>query len=183
MQLVLNSHGTSLKRKAERFVIRVPNRASSVEIAACKIQSIVVSCSIHLTSSAIELATQHNIDICFLDKSGTPFSRLWQSRMGSTVTIRREQLIASDTDVGLLIALSWVQKKLQNQSAFLKQLAARRPKDEQVILDANASILDMLSKLQSVSGLLDQQRGSIMGIEGVAGRVYFECLAKLMPSE
>jgi len=183
MQLVFNTHGSSLRRKADRFVVRIPNRASTVEIAARKVQSIVVASSIHLTSSAIELATQHNIDICFLDKSGSPFSRLWQSRMGSTVTIRREQLIASDTSVGLAIALGWVQKKLENQSAFLKQLATRRPNDERIVLDANASIVEMHSKLQTVTGILEEQRGTIMGMEGVAGRVYFECLAKLMPSE
>jgi CRISPR-associated protein Cas1 len=183
MQLVLNTHGTSLKRKAERFLVRIPNRTGTVEIAAAKIQSIVVASSIHLTSSAIELAIRNNIDICFVDKSGTPFSRLWQSRMGSTVTIRREQLIASDTDVGLSIALGWVQKKIGNQSAFLKQLAARRPKDEEAILTSNASIEELSAKLQSVSGLLDEQRGTIMGLEGVAGRVYYDCLAKLMPSE
>ena len=45
MQLILNTHGTSLKRKAERFLVRIPNRAASVEIAASKIQSIVVASS------------------------------------------------------------------------------------------------------------------------------------------
>ena len=61
MQLVLNTYGMSLKRKAERFVVRLPDRPTPIEIAASKIQSIVVASSIHLTSSAIELATQHNI--------------------------------------------------------------------------------------------------------------------------
>ena len=41
MQLVLNTHGSSLKRRAERFVVRIPNREGSVEIAASKVQSIV----------------------------------------------------------------------------------------------------------------------------------------------
>jgi len=114
MQLVLNTHGASLKRKGERFVIRLPNKPMPVELAASKVQSIVVASVIHLTSSAIELATQHNIDLCFLDKSGAPFSRIWQSRMGSTAAIRREQLVVSNTNVGLEIAVGWVQKKLDN---------------------------------------------------------------------
>lgn len=154
-----------------------------VEIAACKIQSIVVASSIHLTSSAIELATQHNIDVCFLDKSGFPFSRIWQSRMGSTSAIRREQLIASDTNVGLEIALSWVSKKIENQLGFLQQLKSRRPNDASTLSDAKESIDDIMNKLQSITGSLDEKRGSIMGLEGVAGRVYFECLSRLLPSE
>ena len=139
MQLVLNTHGMSLKRKAERFVIRIPNRPMPIEIAAIKIQSIVVASSIHLTSSAIELATQHNIDVCFLDKSGFPFSRIWQSRMGSTAAIRREQLVASDTNVGLEIALSWVHKKIENQLGLLQQLKSRRPNDESTLSEAETS--------------------------------------------
>ena len=41
MQLVLYTHGSSLKRRAERFVARIPNREGLVEIAASKVQSIV----------------------------------------------------------------------------------------------------------------------------------------------
>ncbi len=183
MQLVLNTHGMSLKRKAERFVIRIPNRPMPIEIAAIKIQSIVVASSIHLTSSAIELATQHNIDVCFLDKSGFPFSRIWQSRMGSTAAIRREQLVASDTNVGLEIALSWVHKKIENQLGLLQQLKSRRPNDESTLSEAETSVADVMGKLRSITGSLDEKRGTIMGLEGVAGRVYFDCLSRLLPSE
>ncbi len=103
--------------------------------------------------------------------------------MGSTATIRREQLVASDTNVGLEIASSWICKKVEHQLHFLQQLKSRRPNDETTLSEAEKSIDDMLGALRSVTGSLEEKRGTIMGLEGVAGRVYFECLSRLLPSE
>ena len=100
MQLVINSHGASIRRKGERFVIRLPNKLTFAEIAATKVTSVVICTHIVLSTGAIELATQHNVDICFINRAGEPYSRIWQSRMGSTVTIRREQLKCIDSETG-----------------------------------------------------------------------------------
>jgi CRISP-associated protein Cas1 len=183
MQLVINSHGSSLRRKGERFAIRVPHRTGVAEVAAAKVGSIIIASQVVLSSSVIELAMQHNIDICFLNRSGEPYSRIWQSRLGSTVTIRREQLKCIDSETGLHFAKSWIAKKLENQSLFLGQLRSKRPAHADMLSIAEATLKDMLAKVTSLSGDVESQRGTIMGYEGVAGRVYFETIAKLMPSE
>jgi CRISPR-associated protein Cas1 len=175
MQLVINSHGASLRRKGERFAIRLPSKPMIAEIAATKVTSIVVCTHIALSTGAIELATQHNVDICFINRAG--------ERMGSTVTIRREQLKCIDSETGLHFAKSWICKKLENQSVFLAQLRSKRPASADILGSAEATLKDMLAKVSSLSGDVESQRGTIMGYEGIAGRVYFETIAKLMPSE
>jgi CRISPR-associated protein Cas1 len=183
MQLVINSHGASLRRKGERFAIRLPFKPTVAEIAATKVRSIVVCTNIVLSTGAIELATQHNVDICFINRAGEPYSRIWQSRLGSTVTIRREQLKCIDSETGLHFAKSWIGKKLENQSLFLAQLRSKRPSNAGMLSFAEGTLKDMLAKVTSLSGDVESQREKIMGYEGVAGRVYFETIAKLMPSE
>src|SRR5205807_67862 len=38
-----------------------------------------------------------------------------------------------------------------------------------------------LAQLQALTGAIDEQRGSVMGLEGSAGRTYFTCIGKLVP--
>lgn len=181
MQLVINTRGTSLRRRGERFLIRQGER--SIQFAASKVTSIVVSTAAFFSSDVIQLAHQHNVDIVFLDKSGSPTARVWQTRMGSTATIRRRQLEAAETAEGLGIARDWVVTKLENQSKFLQKLADRRP-HHAADFDGTLRMLDELrDKLVACEGSADELRGTIMGYEGTAGRVYFDCLSRLMPSE
>ncbi|MCA9192767.1 MAG: CRISPR-associated endonuclease Cas1 [Planctomycetales bacterium] len=183
MQLVINTYGTSLRRRGERFVISHRSRPQPIELAASKVQSVVIASSIHLTSGVIELAAQHDIDICFLSKDGQPYSRVWQSRLGSTAAIRRAQLCAADDDVGAATVSQWIAKKLENQQRFLTQLQSKRPQGTDAFDTALRLLPDTVQKLLQLSGTVTEKRASIMGLEGAAGRVYFECLSKLMPSE
>ena len=100
MQLVINTRGTSLRRRGERFVLK-PGENPQIELAASKVSSIVIATGVHLSSNALHLAAERNIDVVFLDPTGQPISRVWQTRMGSTVQIRRRQLKVSETGESL----------------------------------------------------------------------------------
>jgi CRISPR-associated protein Cas1 len=183
MQLVINTRGTSLRRRGERFSISHKDRPRPIEFSALKVQSIVITSGVQLTTGVIELAAEHAIDICFLGRSGEPISRVWQSRLGSTATIRRMQLTASDGEVGSSVVSEWLIKKLENQSRFLMQLQAKRPEQTKVFEPAAKLLPETIAKIESLAGSVTDRRGTLMGLEGAAGRVYFECLSKLMPSE
>ena len=74
MQLVINTKGTLLCRRGDRFLIRGQNNQTH-EFSAKKIHSIVIATGVRRTSNIIQLAAEHNIDIVFLDSSGFPNSR------------------------------------------------------------------------------------------------------------
>ena len=82
MQLVLNTFGAALRRQGDRFLIRAGSREAG--FSAHKVQSILVTTGVSLTSDALQLAAEHNVDVVFLDKAGSPYGRFWQNRMGST---------------------------------------------------------------------------------------------------
>ena len=190
MQLVINTRGTSLRRRKERFLIR--RDGLSHEFAAVKLTSIVVTTGVHFTSDVVQLANQHNVDIVFLDKSGMPTARIWQTKMGSTAAIRRRQLEVCDTGEGLSYAIEWVGGKLEQQIRFLGELSRRRPDDSTAIDSVVLSLQKLREKTAATqvsakpdSGVseVNDLRGTVMGLEGTAGRMYFDCLAKLMPAE
>lgn len=181
MQLVINTRGTSLRRRKERFLIR--RDGNSHEFAASKVNSIVVATGVHFTSDVVQLANQQNVDLIFLDKSGMPTARIWQTKMGSTATIRRRQLEICETSEGLEVSVEWVGGKIDNQIRFLEQLATRRPANKSRIESVVSSMREVREKLVATGGDINEQRGTVMGLEGTAGRLYFECLSKLLPSD
>jgi CRISPR-associated protein Cas1 len=122
----------------------------------------------------VALATQNNIDIVFLDKFGDPIARVWPPRMGSTAAIRRRQLEAAAAPEGLAMAREWVAAKLRHQCEFLEELYRRRPGQASVFDAPIGTIGASLAQLDALDGTLDDQRGRLMGLEGTAGRAYFE---------
>ncbi len=152
-----------------------------------KVDGIMITTAAYITTDAIKLAVDHNIDIIFLDEFGDPFGRVWHSKLGSTTLIRRRQLEIADTLAGVKLALDWVRKKLDNQIELLTRLRESRS-------NKSAEITAYIDKLRNGRNSLDSLipedtghlgiedvRGSIMGIEGSSGRIYFEAISFVMP--
>jgi len=179
MQLVINTHGAYLSKKDECFQVKVGEEKSL--ISSKKVQSILITTGAAFSTDAIELAMQNNIDIVFLDKFGDPFGRVWQSKLGSTTLIRRKQLEIAETEEGLKLVTEWIAKKVQNQIDFLEELGRHRDSKADTVQDYIDSLNNSKEKLGALSGLLDEKRGSLMGLEGGAGRIYFTALGFLIP--
>ena len=179
MQLIINTYGAYLHKNGDCFKVKTDEKV--FEISCKKISSILISTAAYITTDAIKMAMENNIDIVFIDEFGDPYGRVWHSKLGSTTLIRRRQLEIADTEEGLELALEWVRRKFDNQIDFLKKLRQSRP-------HKSAEITSCIDKLQNVqkgvdllSGTIDDCRGTIMGIEGSGGRIYFEALSSLMP--
>jgi CRISP-associated protein Cas1 len=179
MQIVVNTFGAALRRNGGRFIIRAGER--ELAVSAQKVESILVTTGVLLSSDALKLAVDHNIDVVFLDPNGEPFGRFWQNRMGSTAAIRRRQLEVAEAAEGLEIVRGWCEAKLRNQVDFLEELGQRRPADQAIFESTTRTIRDSRERITKLGGSVDEQRATLMGLEGVAGRVYFACLGRLVP--
>lgn len=179
MQLVVNTFGAVLRKQGDRFLIRAGDK--ELAVSAHKVQSILVATGVSLSSDVLQLAAAHNIDVVFLDRFGDPYGRFWQNRMGSTAAIRRRQLESADGPEGLELVRGWVETKLRHQLEFLEELASRRPAAEADFRTAREGIRDCLERLCGLGGTVEERRGTVMGLEGAAGRLYFTCLGRLVP--
>ena len=70
MQLVINTCGASLRKHLDRFLIIAGGRRA--EFSAHKVQSILITTAVQLSTDALELAVRHNIEagIGALEKLG-----------------------------------------------------------------------------------------------------------------
>ena len=102
MQLVINTYGSYLKKSGDLFVVK--NEDKVFEVSAKKVNSIMITTSAYLSTDALKLAIENNIDVIFLDEYGDYFGRVWHSKLGSTVLIRRKQLEISSLNEGFDLA-------------------------------------------------------------------------------
>ena len=188
MQLVLNTYGAYLSRRGELFQVKVKDQ--STEISARKVRSILISTGAAFSSDAVQLAVEKNIDILFLDKYGDPFGRVWHGRPGSTTAIRRLQLVAAQTDLGVQLALGWIGRKFDNQIALLTRMRDRRTRLSAPLTEAIGSLKTLKEQTQDLADnacgdtgsiSIDTMRQSLLGLEGRAGRTYWAAVSLLLP--
>ena len=136
-----------------------------------------------ISTQAIILALEHNIDTIFMDSHGDPIGRVWFSKMGSTALIRRKQLEAMTNPLGLNLVIDMVALKLSNQIRFLRKLMHARPSREDCFNPSIQVIEKAKADLPLSQTDLESARNRLMGFEGTAGRSYFECLSGLLPEK
>ena len=181
MQLVINTFGASLRKEGQMF--QIISGQQKHKIAPAKISSILISTGAHLSTDAVQLALQNNIEIFLLDKYGNPIGRFWHVRMGSTVRIRRAQLVLSESREGLTYGLQWIDAKFQNQINFFKLLRSRRTRLSAELTKAAQSLEESKKQLAKLNGSIEQIRNTVLGIEGAAGKVYWDMFTQLVPEQ
>lgn len=187
MHLHINTYGSYVHVKDETFEIRCKNEQGEVErkqFAAHKVTGIVMTTGSALSTDAIRLAMQHNVDLLFVEHDGDPIARIWHSKLGSTTKIRKAQLEASLSAEGLRWVKSWLRAKLENQRGFVQDLKKHRPQ--------HADFLnDKLTRLEALAASVQRQEAptvaavadTLRGLEGTAGRLYFETLSYVLPAD
>lgn len=181
MKLIINTEGSYISKNNERFQIKIGN--AKQEYSVKKVSQLLITTSVMITTDALKLAIENNIDIVFLNYNGQPFGRLWHSKLGSISTIRRKQLKLIEIELGTKLVKEWITQKLDNQIALLKKLKINRDNQKRIILDnAISKIENHKNEILNLDNLpINKIRNSIEGHEGTAGRVYFNTLGKVIP--
>ncbi|MBN1798031.1 MAG: CRISPR-associated endonuclease Cas1 [Spirochaetales bacterium] len=179
MDLYINTFGTYLRKSQDMFELEKDGQKTRV--SPKKVRSIIIGTSVFLTTDAVKLAVENNIDILMTDDFGNPYGRFWHSRFGSTAFIRRRQLEIFDTEEGLELAKNWIKNKINSSIDHLKELEYKRYSKSAIIEEKIGEIAKFIQKLDEVSGTLEEKRNTIMAYEGNAARHYYEILSYLIP--
>jgi len=184
MQIHLNSYGTYLHIKDKMFEIKVKKEGAVTKhhIAAHKVRSVWVGEGIAISSDAVKLAIMNNIDIVYLDWSGKPLGRVWHTKLGSTTRIRKEQLRASMDVRAVEFVQQWLERKVHNQLRFVKDLKKHRAQHA-TFLEKKIELMTKLheSLKQLEANGIEEVAEHIRGVEGTAGRLYFETISQVFP--
>jgi CRISPR-associated protein Cas1 len=123
MELILNTFGVSLNRDNEAFVIT--KKGERHRIPVDDVKSIQISRGAQITSDAVMLAIENEIEVLFMDRSGKPMGRVWSPRYGSISTIRKGQLNFTSSHAALEWIKEVIMQKMENQQALMLLLQPR----------------------------------------------------------
>ncbi|MGI6756684.1 MAG: CRISPR-associated endonuclease Cas1 [Bacteroidaceae bacterium] len=180
MDLILNTFGTSLSRDNEAFVINHKDGQQRLPVAG--ISSIHVSRGAQITSDAVLLAIENEIEILFMNRSGEPIGRVWSNKYGSISTIRKGQLNFTFSKD----AIEWIKdlmiRKMDNQQALILAMRVNDDRTQRLVDKAIRRISDYQTKVKSLKGeVISDIAPKLRGWEGVSSKIYFETLNLFIP--
>lgn len=182
-QLFVSGFGLFIGKKSERVVVR-QGKSVCAQVPFMRLQEIIVaSKGISLSSDLIEELCERGIRIAFLNSSGKPMALVTSPMLTATVETRRAQLSASANDSGADLCRWIVAGKLHNQEKLLRYFAKSRAGDRKTALEDCAAALRKLRRSAlAVEGTSpDEVRGSLMGLEGTGGRLYWKQIGNMLP--
>ena len=182
MELILNTFGISLNRDNEAFVIT--SKDGRQRIPVDDIKSIQISRGAQITSDAVMLAVEHEIDVMFMDRSGKPVGRVWSPRYGSISTIRKGQLNFTSSHAALEWIKEVIRQKMENQQALMLLLQPQNTMHERILKKNMERIEAYRSKVSQLEGnVVSDVAPTLRGWEGQASRIYFSTITKYLPEE
>ncbi|MEO0625662.1 MAG: CRISPR-associated endonuclease Cas1 [Bacteroidota bacterium] len=125
MQLVLNTHGLSLKVKDGLF--RVSGKEAVRDISPEQVSSIAITSPCLMSSAAIVLAAEADIPIHIYDRYGDAMACLRSPYFESLAKLRRKQVYFSDSKAGAAWVIKQFDRKTMGQIRVAKFLGRKRP--------------------------------------------------------
>jgi len=182
MELIINTYGTSLNRDNEGFV--VTTKDGRQRIPAVGINSIQISKGAQITSDAVMLAVEKEIEVMFMDNQGNPIGRIWSPKYGSVSTIRKGQIEFTFSKAALEWIKSVIVKKISNQQVILQMMDCKTDEELQKRKKAVNRLEDYRAKIIALEGeIVNDVAPTLRGWEGVASKIYFETIQMFLPEE
>lgn len=182
MELILNTFGVSLSRDNNGFVIS--NADGKHRIPVQGISAIHLHQGVQVTSDAIMLAVENEIEVIFARKDGNPVGRVWSPKYGSISTIRKGQLNFSFSHDAVEWIKNVIVRKIENQQALIMALNT----DDHLTATAMAKAINRLedyrNKVERLQGeIVSDIAATLRGWEGQSSKIYFEALNQFLPEE
>lgn len=178
MELILNTYGVALNRENGNFV--VTSGEGRQKLPCEGIERIQISRGASISSDAVMLAVEHEIEVLFMDKAGNPMGRIWSPKYGSVSNIRKGQLQFVYTHDAVVWIRNMLVKKIENQQAMILLMCQD---SEDVKTNASLRKLDdYRAKVNLLDGeIVNDVAAQLRGWEGQASRIYFSAMNRFIP--
>lgn len=176
MELIINKFGAKVKKRGERIVVVAPPEWQEREYPIRRLSKIIIARPASITTGAVQLALEHDVDIVYLGSFGMPYGRVYSSKPGRLSEVKRCQVEKARSLIGTEIATRFINGKISQQAKHLAALSRKLNRDFTGELE---ELRKSRQLLELVAGDIEHARGQIFGIEGQAAESYFSALKKL----
>lgn len=181
MDLLIDTYGTFIGSTGERLVLRLPTKGKNKkriekQYPIRRINKIAILRPSSISTNAVQLALEHEVDIVYLGSFGKPVGRIFSSDSKGLATTRRAQLeVSSDPVKVLALAKSFVAGKCRNQITYLRYLMAKRGADFEKEITQAGAVLKTIETIRPGGGAREQ----LLGVEGFIAERYWSCIKQL----
>jgi len=184
-QLLVSGFGLFVGKKSERVVVR-QRKEVCAQVPLMRLQEVIItSRGVSLSSDLVEELCGRGIRLAFLSSSGQPLALVTSPLLTATVETRRAQLAAYNNQIGADLCRWVVAGKIRNQEKLLRYFGKSREGERRERLEKAAGALRKLRRQAlAVEGATPEvARGPLLGLEGTAGRIYWDQVGAVLPDE
>ena len=180
MDLVLNTFGACLTKDNDCFMVL--HKDGKQRIPPADLRSIYISRGAQISSDAVLLAIENEIEVLFMNNSGEPSGRIWSNRYGSISTIRKGQLEFSRSKKAIAWITEIIAAKIENQQALLWTFATSQPEVKENIEKTAVRLDEYRKKVKELKGEeVSDIASQLRGWEGIVSKIYFEQMNAFLP--
>jgi len=186
-QVILSGFGIFLGKKSERMQVKTGKKAV-YEFPLFRISEVIVaSKGVSLSSDLLKEFCERGIRLTFVESSGRPYAMLSSPILTATVESRRQQLMAYNDSRGLEFGRLVVRGKIRNQRHLLlyfgKYIKQSDPERYETISEIANKLRKLETSARAIEGKsVEEKRNELMGLEGVAGRLYWQAVRSIIES-
>ncbi len=184
MVLTIQEYGAKVGKRSN--CLTITSSKGEKEISADKVKELHIYPACHISADAIQLCMERDIWILFLDKYGDPKGEILPFSGGSSPIYKRNQILLARKREGVELVKGFLLKKIDNRVLQLERILIESADGDEVLyLNTRIKRLkEAEEKLKDVQGNdIDEVRETLQGIEGSAGRAYFESISFLLPDD
>jgi CRISPR-associated protein Cas1 len=186
-QLIVSGFGLFLGKKSERLTVR-KDKNVLYQFPFFRIQDVVIaSCGISISADLLEELCVRGIGLNFWGAAGKPYALISSPYLNATIQTRRDQLTAFHDSRGAEFCKAVVEGKVRNQEKVVRYFGKYLKKSDPERFDRVTGLADSLrgqwKKARGIeAGTIAEKRDVLMGIEGAAGRVYWQAVGEIIKS-
>ena len=183
MIIEVSTHGSGIHRRRERFLIKMPEQKDQ-EIPSEKVEAILVSANASITTQAMQLCVERQIQLVLTSYTGYPICRMWSSSFGRQTQIRRQQYLNENTVFAFNLIKKILLEKLSKQRRVLVTLRQNRTQ-EQLRADLSNSVSSITGIMNHVKKLPYEKNFAqrFLGFEGSCAVLYFQMISACLPKK
>jgi CRISPR-associated protein Cas1 len=180
MDIVLQTFGTCLTKDNDAFMVL--HKDGKQRIPPGDVGSILINRGVQISSDAMLLAIENEIEVLFLEQGGKPAGRIWSNKYGSISTIRKGQLDFCKSKEAVRWITEMIAAKIENQQVLLWTFAASQPELNKTIEKTALRLENYRKKVKDLQGdMISDIAAQLRGWEGIVSKIYFEQINAFLP--
>lgn len=170
--IYLTDNGLQLKRKSNRIALKKDGKIIE-EIPIIDLKRILIFGNNQLSTELMRYLAGNGIEVAFLSSSGRFKFRIVPETSKNIYLRMAQHDCYRDKEFRLALSRVVVKAKLKNQRSLLVRYQRNKPEiDLEGALDALKGLISRIEQMDNIE--------SLMGIEGVGSKAYFEAYGKLL---